>query len=350
MFQLNPVPCTDFIPGMPGNLPGYAGTQGNPFLPRVMPYQFNRDILTDLATVWVREIQRPESAPRRGAWLSGPKGCGKSTAVSQFFARLGVPVIEMTGNKSSLVADSVQTKTTAPSFRTLPDGTKEPIGITIRPTDGPIAIAMRMGIPLVWNEMDRIDPGEGAGLNDIVDRGLYVVPDSGEVIRAARGFVVFATANSDGTGDVDGQYSGVNVMDSSLMRRFYKIVVDYMPEAEEIEAVKAALEWRLASLEASARAGIETIIAQACKAATAIRAAYQNRNGGDGSLALPAAISTSEVIDWVECMLMYSSLANRGVSVHLHALDRAFTNSLPVEFRETVRTLVGTVMTGAASP
>jgi len=343
-FAICGVPASVFVPGANGELPGYAGTQNHPFLRKVQPFRFDRKLLNTLTQMWVREQVRPDSAPRRGLWLSGPAGCGKTTAPEQFFARLGVPVVVQTGGRSVSVQDAVQTKTAVPSYRTNADGSKEPVGITLRPQDGNIAIAMRHGLPLIWNELDRIDPGEGASLNDIVDRGLYTVPDTGEVIEAKRGFMVIATANSDGTGDSTGRYAGVNVMDASLMRRFWKVCVDYMSHADEVEAVKTALAWRLEGATSEFIKGIDVLIAQACKAATAIRAAALTSSSDNQTL--PQPISTGEVIDWVDCMLCHADIAQKGENPAIYGLDLAFTNGLPAEFRETVRTLVGTILTG----
>jgi len=45
-------------------------------------------------------------------------------------------------------------------------------------------------------------------------------------------------------------------------------------------------------------------------------------------------------------MLCHADIAQKGENPAIYGLDLAFTNGLPAEFRETVRTLVGTILTG----
>jgi cobaltochelatase CobS len=311
-------------------LPGFEGTEHDPYLPTLIPgYTFPRLLVKDLAYLWLREVMlRKDHQPRRGMWLSGPKGCGKTTMIAQFFGRLGVPLIEVTCNKHTTVADLLQTKATAPVMEEieLPDGTKKmrPVGITIVPQDGPVATAMRRGHPVVLHEADLVDPADFTGLNDVIDRGLYVVPESGEVIRAERGFCVFVTANTNGTGDAGG-YAGTQVMNTALMSRFIKGRLDYGSEQEELDILAQQFP------------DVDAAILRPCvKTMAAINAAfYSGTVGGQANVIAPVSpLSRRELIDWVEMMVAQLTLAGPDFNPAMHAFEAVYLNGQPEETHE----------------
>jgi cobaltochelatase CobS len=252
-------------------------------------------------------------------WLAGPKGAGKTTLVEQFFARLNIPVASITCERDSKLSDFVKTK----SLRATTSGAMEVVEI-----DGPIASAMRGGYPLVVNELDLADPGEITGLNDVIDRGIYVVPWSGEVIEAARGFIVFATANTNGSGDTTGEYAGTGTMNTALMSRFYKLTVGYPTPDEEIEVIKAN------GLLFDNLVGSKVV-----EIANAIRAAYTN---GDGGLTTP--ISTREVLDIMECVEAFAGLAKKGISPLKLAFEIVYTNGLEEAAKKAVEEIIDRIV------
>lgn len=300
-------------------LPGREPNETHPHMKRVIPFRFLPEVFRVIQFAWVREMTRPDHRPRRGGWLAGPKGCGKTTVVEQFFARLNVPVASLTFNRETRVADAVKTRT----LRAVGSGAMEVVEI-----DGPIAQAMRGGYPLLINELDLADPGELTGLNDVVDRGLYVVPATGEVIRAERGFMVFAAANSNGSGDLTGEYSGVGTMNTSLMDRFYKMKLDYPSEAEELEIIR--------------QSGLmfdETVGAKVVSIATAIRAAYLK---GDAGLTTP--ISSRGVLDIMETIPEFAGLAAKGISPVKLAFEIMYTNGLESGASEAVSQIIDRIL------
>lgn len=319
-MQYVPVPFSAF--GLPGDgiVPGRTPDPAHPFLKRVIPFSFSEEIFRVLQFAWLREVNRQPHQPRRGVWLSGAKGAGKTTVIEQFFARLGLPVASLTCNREFRIADAVQSKTLVPNDKG---------GMTIVPVDGPLGIAMREGFPVVLNELDLADPAELTGLNDIVDRGIYVVPDSGEVIEATPGFMVMAAANSNGAGDLSGEYAGVGTMNSALMSRFYKFEIEYPKEEAELEILRQA---GLVTPEN------EGAIQSICKIAKLIRDAYKT-----GSKGLTTPISTREVIDIAEAVEAFAHLADKGVKVTKYAFNLCYGNGLPPPAKLAVEEIIDRV-------
>lgn len=322
--QLIGVPLSTFGFTRDGQVPGFPANPNHPNAIPVAPYFFQEAVFRMLNFVWMREMTiREDHHPRRGLWLAGPKGAGKTTVVEQFFARLSVPVVTLTANQHFSVPEAAQTKTLVPTFRKEADGTKTPVGITAIPQDGPLLQAMREGIPLVINELDLADPAELTGLNDIIDRGIYTVPDTGEVVRAERGFMMFACANSVGAGDETGEYAGVSVMNTSLMSRFYKVEVDYPALNEETSAVIA-----------SGVRSTPEIIDKVCKLAKATRDAAKNGTG----IANP--MSTREVIGIVEAATIFAPLAASGMKPLEMAVETVYALALPKASRAALAKLL----------
>jgi len=322
MSKFVPILMSAFGFNTGGFMPGLSGTESHPHLAQVMPYRFNPDTFRILQFTWTREVNRESHRPRRGVWLSGPKGAGKTTLIEQFFARLGVPVASITCNREFRVLDAIQTKTLKPVVGG---------GMQIVHQDGPIAAAMRGGFPILLNELDLADPGELTGLNDIVDRGHYVVPDTGEVIRAERGFLLCAAANSNGGGDLSGEYAGVGTMNTALMSRFFKFSVSYPTAAEELEVLRAAGVIADGSLESTAVKLVEI--------AGMLRDAYERRESG-----LTSPISTRELIDVMDALPAFAHLASKGISPVEFVLGLVYTNGLEPAAAEAVRQVIQRVL------
>lgn len=271
------VPGFDKAPDA-ATLVGFNGMDQHPFQVQVMEdadFLFDKEAWMTMAYAWNREWSRKDTDPRRGVWFGGPKGTGKTTLVEQFFGRLKVPVTVITCNRKTPLADLLT--------KMSPDGT----GGWIQ-TPGPLKLAMQMGLPVCLNEVSRMDPADLVAVNDIIDRGIHVM-DDGEVVRAARGFVVFATDNTMGFGDERGAYMDANMMDQSFLSRFLKFEVTYPAEEVEIKI----LQNRAGLDEATAR--------QHVKFATAVRHAYERATSS-------VTMGTRELIDWAQASTYFGSL------------------------------------------
>ncbi|HOV56387.1 MAG TPA: AAA family ATPase [Rhodanobacteraceae bacterium] len=264
--------------GTPGrNMPCRSYPADAPYMAVRNPnYVFPTETWKVLGYVWSRENARQEHQGRLGLLVMGPKGSGKTTLIEQFFQRLSVPVPSYTANKRTTLQDLVGGKTLS--------------GGEILYDEGPLVFAMRNGLPFLLNEMDLMDPGELTGLNDIIERGV-LLRDNGEMVEAARGFLFFASMNTRGGGDVEGAYSGTNVMNKALMSRFLKVFADYPTKDVEAEILVRSVP------------GLQTPEANRfVELANLIRAGYKGESGGTP---LEETMSTRELITWVELVSTY---------------------------------------------
>lgn len=153
-------------------------------------------------------------------WIAGPSGCGKTLGVKQVCALLNYPVYEITGHGRLETPELV-------GHHTLVDGSMEWV-------DGPLTAAMRNGGVFLLNEIDLLEPSTLAGLNTILDGSPLVIADRGsEVVEPHPAFKFIATANTNGSGDDGGLYTGTLRQNVALQSRFMIVEADYISPDEE---------------------------------------------------------------------------------------------------------------------
>lgn len=270
------------VSNSPNELIGYEGYDKHPNLAAIKSsFKFDRMGLNLLRHAWQREIaNRDDTDPRRGIWIGGPKGVGKTVMIEQFFARIGVPVITFTCNRRIPISDWL--------IKMVPDGEGGWLQI-----DGPLLTAMREGFPVVLSEPSSMDPADLIAMHDIIDRGLVVL-DNGETVQAKRGFHVYATDNSMGFGDGTGAYPALNTMNAATMSRFYKFEKSYPTPDEEVEILQA----RFADASSGA-------LAKFVGFANAIREPHRKGQS-------VVTMGTRELIDWVEVSISMEPMRGLG--------------------------------------
>lgn len=139
-------------------------------------------------------------------YISGPTGNGKSTTIEQACAKHSRSLIRVNLN---MMTDEDQLI----GSKTLEDG-------NVRVVDGPVIIAMKMGIPLLLDEIDAGAANTLLCLQPILEGKPYYYKLRNEIVYPAPGFNVFATANTKGKGSEDGRYIGTNVLNEAFLERF----------------------------------------------------------------------------------------------------------------------------------
>ena len=268
-------------------------------------YAFRKGMLTEMVGFWLLG----ETAMK----LVGHKGCGKTTVVEQFHAAMNYPLIKVTCNP----------RMEAAQLR----GQFAPVQGGFSFTHGALVRAAKAGVSILLDEYNLLDPGEAAGINDLLEGGMMEVPETGEVIHPAPGFRIFACCNPN---DQAMGYFGRNEQDSSNDDRFWTITVDYPSAEEETPLVQSVLEQTFDTTVAAAFA--EKMVQVANK----IRQQFMGVSS-DGN-ALEITMSTRTLLRWAKGFTVFHEAPQ---PVHF-ALARAFTNQKP--FSET-KTAIHAIVT-----
>jgi MoxR-like ATPase len=92
---------------------------------------------------------------------------------------------------------------------------------------------MENGAILLLDEIDR-GTNKIMCLQGILEGRPFLVKKTGEIIRPAKGFNIFATANTQGRGSIDGRFNAASILDEAFLERFtVAIEQDYPSEAIE---------------------------------------------------------------------------------------------------------------------
>lgn len=304
--KLFPVGTTFGIEGVPDSIKVEGLAKPSPMTPQVEHHVFDTDFLSDVLA-WMR------IGGSDGLLIKGPTGSGKTSGITQVFARLNLPLVQVTCHADMEIPELV-------GHQTVVDG-------DLVFMDGPLTTAMRMGRPLLMNEIDYLNPGTASGLNQILDGGYLIIPENGgEVVKPAEGFKLIATANTAGGGDETGMYLGTQQQNMALMDRFWVLELGYMkPEAEE------------AVVQAAAPKLNAPVVAKMVEMANQVRSMFMGENSGNG--AIEVTMSTRTLVRWAKMSVFFGLKAKKGINPIEYSLERALGNRASPETREALREL-----------
>jgi cobaltochelatase CobS len=234
--------------------------------------------------------------------IFGSHGAGKTEAIRQFAARIGVPVYEDIGSEDRVYADFIG------MYLPTADGTKFQESMLLRSMRDPGSIYL-------LNEIDKMSPKTSSDLHNLLDTGTIENCYNGDVIAAAPGWRLAATANTNGSGDKSGQYIGTKPMNIATVSRFRWIKTDYLSEQSEVKILTSISE-------------IPEIIAQQMvNFARATRAMYQDQ-------AIRSLMTTREVIAWA--LLAKTVKTSPSINSLQGCLDMTFMSTLSVRDRDAL--------------
>jgi len=256
---------------------GFSDTKNHHIPCKNDEYVFRRETLRDILSF----LDDPDGD---GMYFSGHYGAGKTTLPYQVAARLNWPVQSFTAHSRMEFDDLV--------------GTWKLVNGTMQFLHGPLSVAMREGHLFIMNEIDRADPGQLAGLHDVLEgHPLVIATNGGEVIHAHPDFRFIANGNSVGSGDSTGLYQGVTQLDIAFMDRFRVIEVEY--PTEDIEM--AILEKKTPELP-------EEIRRNMIRVANHVRKLFIG--GEETATPLTITMSTRALCRWAKLTLVFRNAPN----------------------------------------
>lgn len=290
---------------------GFADS-AHPRIPQRDPnYVFSKSLLQDLLIF----LLYPQGT---ALWLTGPTGCGKTSAVMQVASRLNWPVLDLTLNNRFEFTDLK-----GQWGLTQAEGQSTP---TMKFIYNALPLAMRNGWILVLNEADLASPGELSALNDVIEgRNLLIAENQGEAVKPHPMFRLIVTGNSNGAGDESGLYQGIQQQNVAAMDRYRMLTVDYPTEMVE-EGILANVAGNID----------KKLRAQMCRFVQEMRKSFLGQGKGP-SISIP--FSTRSLVNWASAVQFYAM----DKTPLKKALELFFLNKLSPEEREAANAVAVTV-------
>jgi len=268
-------------------------------VPAIQYHKYSKDFVRD-AVGWFDENRGMPVGKRDGLYICGPSGAGKTSGIVQMFARLNVPVYEITGHSRLETPELLAHKVI--------------IGGDTLTQDGPVTKAYRKGGVFLLNEGDLLDPATVAGLNGIVE-GRPLTLETGEVLEPHEWFYFVITANTNGGGDANGHFMGTLRQNLAFLDRFFMIEVDY-PDADTEMEILAEASKGFAGYDGKA---LNAVFEKMIEVAGEIRKLFTSEEDD----AIDVTMSTRTLVRWARYTWRNRKLALVGDNPLIYSLDRA---------------------------
>lgn len=179
---------------------------------------------------WPEEAAYVETMMKHNAniYFSGPTGCGKTEMFIRLFNKMGSDFhrVNFDGefSKSDFVGDWVLDSTEA-------SGTKMVYN------DGVLPRAMKEGIPLLLDEYDAAPAEILFTLQSVLEGKPLYNTRRPEKVVPKEGFMIVATANTVGKGDMSSLYAGTRLMNEANLNRFHYVLRMGYPKQDVERAI-----------------------------------------------------------------------------------------------------------------
>ena len=153
-------------------------------------------------------------------WITGLSGNGKTTMVEQVCAKEGREFFRVN------ITEETDEDDLLGGFRLIN-------GETVW-QDGPVVQAMNRGAVLLLDELD-LGSFKCMCLQPVLEGKGVFLKKVGRYVKPAKGFTVFATANTKGKGSDDGRFVGTRNQNEAMLERF-KVTIEqpYAPVSTEV--------------------------------------------------------------------------------------------------------------------
>lgn len=172
---------------------------------------------------------------RKDVLCYGPAGTGKTSGIKQIASELGIPVVQYTCGEDTTLWDLFgsdeliqENGTTVTHFR------EKAVAVACAEAKK-IKGDKQTKCILILDELDTCTPGLISHLNQLICE--HCVEFEGRLFDASN-VLIYATANTAGTGDSTGKYSGTRCINAALRDRFMPIHLGYMSQAEECDLLE----------------------------------------------------------------------------------------------------------------
>ena len=186
-------------------------------------YAFDNDQVRRLDTWWKGRV-------KKSIFLTGPTGCGKTTLIEQFAARVGADVFLVPCHGKLDMAELIGQMGIAKDGSTQFEyGT----GVKAMKHDRPAI--------LLLDEMNFVPPGSIGLFNRIAELKSFTISETGETIRPMPWIRIAATGNAVERGDDSSRYRGTQAMNVALLNRFLGMRMNYMSDTQEAAMLNKAI-------------------------------------------------------------------------------------------------------------
>lgn len=218
------IPARQFGFESDATIPGFEPLQHPPTAPALIApidpdHVFEESFLKDLVLWWTADDTRTP------LYISGPTGCGKTTSVLQFLARLNAASVSLTCSRRFVKDDLV--------------GRWGAVNGGFSWFDGPATFAWKTGAILLINEFSLAPPEVWVGANDIFEGQSITIEKTGVTVVRHPNARVIITDNCRCGCSPDQNYSSRNLQDASTCDRFWHMTAKWLDEAVECRIVEA---------------------------------------------------------------------------------------------------------------
>lgn len=160
-------------------------------------------------------------APRLPVLLQGPTAAGKTSLVSYLADQTGHNLIRINNHEHTETSEYLG------AYVATADG-------SLAFSEGPLVHAARNGDWVVLDELNLAPPDVLEALNRLLDDNREIfLPETGEVVKAHKGFRLFATQNPAGL------YGGRKELSRAFRSRFIEVQVDELPDFDLLAVLEA---------------------------------------------------------------------------------------------------------------
>jgi cobaltochelatase CobS len=274
-------------------------------------YVFQPDQVRKLQTWWNGKV-------KKSLFLTGPTGCGKTTLIEQFAARIGADVFVVPCHGKLDMSELIGQIGIARDGSTFFD-----YGTGVK--------AMKHNRPciLLLDEMNFVPPSSVGLLNRITELKSFTITETGEIVRPMPWLRIAATGNAVERGDDSARYRGTQAMNVALLNRFLGMRVGYMDALAEASMLNKAVPGLHSRL-------IEKLV----ELANEVRVGFDQGN-------LEVVMSTRTLIDMGQALFFRKSFVEKDPVAEVSwAMEFCLTDLARPEDRDTISGLINAKLSG----